>query len=101
MNTKSQKKRGAGVVHISGLFQKYANTLTAPQGTVIQAFVETVDEFFGITIPKAQCTYSPASKTLVYKGSGMLKSEILLKKQEILNSIQQKVGKKSTPKELL
>lgn len=101
MDLKPHKKRGQGVVHVSDLFQKYLHVLRAPQGTVIHAFIEAVEAVCGVTILKTHCAYTVSSRTIIYKGSGMIKSEILLHKREILNRMQESIGEKSIPLEIL
>lgn len=97
----NKKKRGQGIVKVSDLFAKYQNTLKAPQGAVVTAFLEVVKELCGVTLKKEQCKYAVASKTLTLTSSGMLKSEILLKKKVILSKMAERLGEKSVPKEIL
>lgn len=101
MDFKPHKKRGQGVVHVSDLFQKYIQVLRAPQGTVIHAFIEAVEAVCGVLLLKTHCTYIVSSRTITYKGSGMIKSEILLHKKEILNRMQENIGEKNIPLEIL
>ena len=95
------KKRGLGITKVSNLFSKYKNLLRAPQGSVITAFTETVATLFNITIKKEHCSYSPQTKTLSVKVSGMLKTEILLQKKKILQHMAEKLGEANIPKEIL
>ena len=95
------KKRGQGITRVSDLFSKYIQTLKAPQGTVIKAFIEVVEELFKTTIQKDQCTYTPSSQTLVLRISGPLKSEIIMQKKKILIHLAEKLGEKNSPKEIL
>ncbi len=98
---KNRKKRGQGIVKMSDLFKKYKDTLKAPQGAVITAFLEVIKELFGVTLKKEHCAYRVASQTLTLTASGMLKTEILLKKKIILIKMAEKLGEKSAPKEIL
>lgn len=98
---KNIKKRGTGIVKMSDLFKKYKDTLKAPQGAVVTAFLEVIKEMFGVTLKKEHCAYRVASQTLTLTASGMLKTEILLKKKIILIKMSEKLGEKSTPKEIL
>lgn len=95
------KKRGEGIIKISALFEKYTKNLIAPESTVIVAFQEVVSDLFGFQIKKEQCTYTSGSKTLVLVVSGPLKSEILLKKKEILTHLKGRLGERNAPKEIL
>ncbi len=95
------KKRGNGIVKVSNLFSKYKNLLRAPQGSVITAFIEVVEDIFHTTLKKEHCSYSPQTKTLSVKVSGMIKTEIILKKKNILQGMAEKLGDTNIPKEIL
>ena len=95
------KQRGQGIKKVSDLFLKYKNTLRAPQGSVIAAFIVVVDDLFSVALTRSQCSYSLSSRTLSVKVSGMIKSEITLKKKEILMRMVDILGEKSAPKEIL
>ncbi len=96
-----KKQRGQGIVRVSELFKKYTAVLKAPQGVVVDAFIEVVKDLFQITLRKDQCTYSLATKTLVVRTSGMLKTEIVLQKKTIIDHLKGRLGEKSAPKEIL
>lgn len=96
-----KKQRGQGITKISDLFKKYKDVLRAPQGVVVDAFIEVVFERLGVRIEKEQCTYGVATKTLSIRVPGMIKSEIKLQKKIILNRMAEKLGDKSAPTEIL
>lgn len=96
-----KKKRGNGIVPISSLFKKYSESLIAPQGTVIQTFISLIAETFHTTLKKEVCSYNTTTKTLSVHTSGMLKTEILLHKKEIITLLRERLGEKNTPKEIL
>ncbi len=96
-----RKQRGQGIVKVSDLFKKYTDVLRAPQGSVVEAFLAAIFETLGIRLEKDQCTYTVSSKTLMVRAPGMIKSEIKLQKQTILKKMEEKLGKKSVPKEIL
>ena len=100
-NGRDKKKGGHNITKVSDLFAKYAKILKAPQGTVLQAFIDVINDQFGISLKKEQCAYQVHSKTLVLSVSGPLKSEILLNKQHILHEIGKKIGSENTPKNIL
>lgn len=94
------KKESTGPKPISGLFEKYKQTLKAPQGTVITTSIEIIDDLIGVTIPKEKVSYKPYSQTLTFRVAGPLKSEILLRKKEILTHLRGRLGAKSAPTEI-
>lgn len=96
-----KKTRGGDITKISELFAKYVQRLQAPQGTVIKTFQEVVHDLFGITIRKEQCSYTVSTRTLALTLPGPIKSEILLKKKEILTHLKGRLGEKSAPQNIL
>ncbi|QQR64729.1 hypothetical protein IPH92_04170 [Candidatus Kaiserbacteria bacterium] len=98
---KPHNKRGQGIVHVSDLFKKYTQTLRAPQGIVVTAFIVAVEEVCGATLTKNNCTYNPDTHTLSVHASGMIKTEITLHKKEILRVMRDTISEKSLPKNIL
>lgn len=95
-------RKGRGeIVKLSTLFEKYKKTLKAPQGVVTECFREVVEELIKYTIPKEKVRYTVHSKTLSVSVSGPLKSEIQLRKKEILNHLKGRLGENNAPKEIL
>lgn len=95
------KKRGAGVTHVSKLFEKYTKTLQAPQKIVVTECIDVINDLFNIKIPREQCVYSVRSKTLSIHTKGVIKTEITLRKKDILNHLKARLGEKSAPNEIL
>ena len=93
--------RGEGVKKLGSLFDTYKKTLKAPQGSVITAFCEVVEELLGYQVKKTNLSYQPHSKTLCIKGSGPLKSELLIHKTEILTHLKGRLGEPSAPKDII
>lgn len=93
--------RGEGIKKIDGLFDKYKKILKAPQGVVVDSFIEVVNDLIGVQIPKERVTYVTHSKTLSLAISGPLKSEILLHKDEIVSHMKGRIGAQSAPKKII
>lgn len=96
-----KKKRGEGITHVSKLFEKYTKALCAPQGTVVKEFIELVNDLYGIQIKTEQCVYSVYTKTIKLSVSGMIKTELLLRKKEILTHMKGRLGEKNAPQEII
>ena len=95
-------RKGRGeIVKLSSLFEKYTKVLKAPQGIVIECFKEVVFELVKLEIPKEKLTYSVHTRVLSVRVSGPLKSEIMLRKKEILNHIKGRIGEQSAPKDIV
>jgi len=93
--------RGEGIKKIDGLFDKYKRVLKAPQGVVVDGFIEVVSDLIGVEIPKERIRYVTHTKTLSLSISGPLKSEILLHKDEIIRHLKGRLGQQSAPKDIL
>lgn len=95
------KKEPTGPRPISALFEKYKQTLKAPQGTIITTTIEVIDDLIGVEIAQERVSYKPHSKTLSFRVAGPLKSEILLRKVEILAHLRGRLGAQSAPDKIL
>jgi hypothetical protein len=95
------KRDGNKATKISDLFEKYKNTLKAPQGIVIDNFREVVEDLLGLPIKKEQVKYTVHSRTLSINVQGPLKSEIKLRKKEILNHLKGRLGDTSAPLDII
>jgi hypothetical protein len=89
------------VKKISALFDKYKEILFAPEGVVIDGFLEVVDDLLGFKLDKKKVRYTPSTKTLVFLGAGTLKSEIRLREQEILTHLTGRIGEKNSPRKII
>lgn len=86
-------RKGRGeIMKLSDLFDKYKKILKAPQGVVVDCFIEVVDDLIGIKISKEQISYTVHTRTLSVRVSGPLKSEIKLRKKELLVHIKGRLG---------
>lgn len=95
-------RQGRGqITKLSDLFDKYKKTLKAPQGVVVSCFVEVVEDLIGIPVAKKDVKYTVYTKTLAVRVQGPLKSEILLRKKEILSHMKGRLGEGSSPLEIL
>lgn len=94
-------KGEADLQAIKDLFAKYKKNLVAPESSVINAFVEVVDDLLGIQVNKKLVRYQPGSGTLFISKSGPLKTEIQLHQKEIINHLKGRLGPKNAPKTIL
>ncbi len=95
------QKKERKLAAIGTLFDKYRRTLKAPQGVVVDAFIEVVEDVLSFKIPKERVRYTVGSKTLSVQVSGPLKTEIKLHQVEILTHLKGRLGAQSAPKEIL
>jgi translation elongation factor EF-Tu-like GTPase len=96
------RRQGRGEVKkISELFQVYATRFKAPEKTVIKTFQEVIKDLFSVQIAEKSCSYAVHSKTLSIQNNGQLKSEILIRKNEVLSHLKGRLGEKNAPNEIL
>lgn len=96
------RRRGRGnIVRAGDLFEVYKKRLRAPQGTIVAAFTEVVEDVLGAKLPRKSIAYTVATRMLRVIAPGPLKSEILLRKEEILTHLKGRLGAESAPKDIL
>lgn len=93
--------RGSNVKKVGDLFEKYRRRLIAPEGSVIDAFIEVVEDLLSVKIKKSKVRYTPSSKTLSLVGPGALRSEIKLHEKEIIEHLKGRLGEKNAPRTIL
>lgn len=95
-------RKGRGeITKLSTLFEKYKNILKAPQGVVIDSFREIISELISLDIPKDKISYSVHNRILSVRVAGPLKSEIQLRKKEIITHLKGRLGEHSAPTDIL
>jgi len=93
--------RGEGIKPLGSLFEKYRLQLKAPQGSVKKAFCEVVHDLFGFAVKDSDIEYSTHNKIITLKVRGPMKSEILMRKDEILAHLKGRLGEKSAPTSII
>jgi hypothetical protein len=96
-----RKRDDKAPTKISALFEVYKKRLRAPQGSVVAASIEVIEDLLGITVQPTWCEYSPHTRILRINAKGPIKSEIFLQKEEILNHLRGRLGAKSAPTQIL
>ncbi len=91
--------RGRNIQTVGNLLLKYKN-LRAPQSTVIQVCIKAVHEVCGFTLQTKYVRYNAHTKTLSITLSGPAKTELLLKKKQILDACFRELGT-HTPQTLI
>ncbi len=86
---------------ISALFEVYKKRLRAPQASVIHAAIDVIEDLLGVTLTPELFTYSPTSRILRIHARGAMKSEIFLRKEEILTHLAGRLGAQSAPTTIL
>lgn len=77
---------------LGDLFERYQRLLKPPQSSVEKLVVEVIKEKFGFDIDQNKCSYNVSTKTVYLTIPGILKTEIFLKKNELLRSLKEKMG---------
>ena len=89
--------RGTGTKKLGDLFDKYKKRLVAPEGSVIDAFIEVVRDLLSIEVSKSKVRYNPTSKTLSIKVAAALRSEMKVHESEIIAHLKGRLGEKNAP----
>lgn len=95
-------RKGRGdIKKVGDLFEKYRRTLIAPERTVITTFTEVVEEVLGFHIVPENVRYNPATRTLSITGGGPVRTEIQMRKDEILAHLRGRLGDRNAPQTIL
>lgn len=86
---------------IGGLFEKYKKLLKPPQSSVEKAFQRILEETTNFTLTTDQITYTVSTKTLYIQAPSIIKSEIQLKKPQLLSLLAKELGVENCPKTIL
>lgn len=92
--------RGDGIKPINQLFEKYKQNLVAPQGSVIKCFCEVVYDLYALEVTETMVEYSVGRRTLILRARGPLKTELLLRRTEILQHLKGRLGERSAPQNI-
>lgn len=96
------KKERGEIRRVSDLFEKYRKTLIAPERTIVSAFVEVVEDVLGFTIDAKRIKYAPHTRTLSLSTlPAAQKSEIQLRKEELLAHMKGRLGEKNAPQTII
>lgn len=95
------KKERGEIKRVGDLFEKYRRTLIAPQRTVVVTFCEVVEEVMGYKLDPKRVKYTPHTKTLSIIGGGPLRSEVQMRKDELLAHMKGRLGEKNAPAAIL
>lgn len=96
------RRKGRGeITKIGNLFEVYKLRLRAPQGAVVKTFQEIMKDLFKVEVRSDQCSYSVATKTLRVTLSGPLRTEMMLRKTEVLTHLRGRLGDKGAPTNIL
>lgn len=93
--------RGENIKKVSDLFDKYKKRLVAPEASVINAFVEVVEDLLDLKIDPKQLKYNTSTKVLVMNLNSQLKTEIKINQKEIISHLKGRLGEKNAPNTLL
>ncbi len=86
---------------LSSLFDKYKKVLVAPEASVVNAFLEVVEDLFSVQLPRTRVKYNPSTRLLSVNGLGPLKSELRMREKEVLTHLRGRLGEKNAPKGLV
>lgn len=80
------------------LFEKYKKRLKAPQATVEKEFIAVVKEVAGFELLPKQVVYTVTTRTISLQVSSLIKTELRFKQEQILQVLENRLGRDSCPK---
>ncbi len=89
------------MVAVRDLFQKYKNTLIAPQKTIELEAVRVLGEVCNLKLKEEQVKYTPSSRTLVFVVSSLLKQAMKINQNKIFTELKKRLGPKNSPTTIL
>jgi hypothetical protein len=93
-------KKDRNLKPINTLFDQYKQRLRPPQKVVVDEVVGVLEDIFTVTLESSQVEYKPYEKCIYLRVSGVLKTEILLRKDEILAHIRGRLGVTQSPTDI-
>lgn len=94
-------KRRGEIVAIKDLFEKYRKNLQAPQKTVELEGIRVVGELVNIKLKEDQIEYTVSTRVLAIKAPSLIKQEIKMKNNAVLNELKKRLGVKNAPQTIL
>jgi hypothetical protein len=94
------KKHDRSLKPINSLFDRYKQQLRPPQKVVVDEVIEVIEDLFTITLEPSRIEYKSYEKCIYLRVSGVLKSELLLRKDEILAHIRARLGVNQGPTDI-
>lgn len=95
------KQRSGEITRLGALFEAYKQRLKAPEKTVVNTFIEVIEDVLSFSIKPELVRYTPHNRIISLTIAGPLKSEILLKKKEILVHLKGRLGVERAPKDII
>ncbi len=85
---------------IGDLFDKYKTRFKPPQASVEKEFINVVEQNTFFKLKPEQVSFTLSTRTIYLTVPGILKTEILFKKQPILRELEIRLGKETCPKNI-
>jgi cell division protein FtsI/penicillin-binding protein 2 len=97
------KRKGSSgeMTALDALLHRYRTVLKAPEKTVVAALVDVIKDLYGFDVEPKVFRYKPETRVVTIHASGVLKSEIMLHKREILTHLKGRLGVEKSPKDIL
>lgn len=83
---------------IGDLFERYRTRIKAPQASVEKECAAVITKVTGFTVSVEQINYTVSTRTISLQVPSILKSELRFKQQQILQELENRLGKDGCPK---
>lgn len=95
------KARRGELTKVGSLFDKYLKVLKPPQSSVEKVACEVINEVVGCRLLPHQVSYTVATRTLYVKAPGLIRTEVTLKRTEVLYRLKERLPGNDSPETLL
>jgi len=86
---------------VGDLFERYKTRFKAPQASVEKECIAVIKEVTGFDLTLNQVTYTVNTHVIALQIPSVLKSELRFHQQEILQQLENRLGKDGCPKVIL
>lgn len=86
---------------LGNLLLKYKSLLKPPQASVEKESIEVIKDLTGIQLLPHQISYTVSTRTLILKTPSLLRSELMMRRESILEALRRRLGEKGAPTTLL
>ncbi len=94
-------KRRGEITAVKDLFEKYRKTLQAPQKTVELEAIRVIGEITNLKLKEEQVSYTVSTRVLSVNAPSLIKQELKIKHNSIIDELKKRLGVKNSPQTIL
>lgn len=86
---------------LNALLEKYRTRIRAPQKRIVEVFQHIAEQEIGVHIDTKYITYQVRDKNIFLTCPSLLKSEVSMKKRDILTRMKDILGERDAPQNII